>query len=53
MEVQHPSQALVNSSVQQDVWDEAKLEEAMNRLKLLHIKVRTLRSLAARWGFSC
>ena len=23
----------------QDVWDEARLEEAMQRLKLLHIKV--------------
>ncbi|KAF4461764.1 hypothetical protein FALBO_11420 [Fusarium albosuccineum] len=27
----------------QDDWDEARLEEAMQRLKLLHIKVRLLR----------
>ncbi|KAK7408086.1 hypothetical protein QQX98_009741 [Neonectria punicea] len=32
----------------QDVWDEARLEEAMQRLKLLHIKVRELRDTIPR-----
>lgn len=41
MEVQHPSQALGDSNIQQIIWDETRLEEAMNRLKLLHIKART------------
>lgn len=38
MEVQPPTQAQTGASGQ-EVWDEARLEEAMERLKLLHIKV--------------
>ncbi|KAM5353909.1 hypothetical protein ACJ41O_000559 [Fusarium nematophilum] len=38
---QHQGQA--PDAAGQDGWDEARLEEAMQRLKLLHIKVRLLR----------
>ena len=38
MEVQPPSRAEAQAS-DREVWDEARLEEAMERLKLLHIKV--------------
>ncbi|KAK0388382.1 hypothetical protein NLU13_4627 [Sarocladium strictum] len=42
MEVQPPSQAEASADGQ-EIWDEARLEAAMDRLKLLHIKVRNLR----------
>lgn len=38
MEVQPPSQAEASADGQ-EIWDEARLEAAMDRLKLLHIKV--------------
>ncbi|CAG7560392.1 uncharacterized protein B0J16DRAFT_389376 [Fusarium flagelliforme] len=39
---QHQAQAQASNAAGQDVWDEQQLEEAMKRLKLLHIKVRRL-----------
>jgi len=36
---QHQAQAQASNAAGQDVWDEQQLEEAMKRLKLLHIKV--------------
>lgn len=38
MEVQPPSRTEAEASGQGN-WDEAQLEEAMERLKLLHVKV--------------
>ncbi|EXK30148.1 hypothetical protein BFJ63_vAg6344 [Fusarium oxysporum f. sp. narcissi] len=40
--VQNQAQAQAPNAAGQDGWDEARLEEAMKRLKLLHIKVRQL-----------
>ncbi|KAF5544972.1 hypothetical protein FPHYL_10873 [Fusarium phyllophilum] len=40
--VQNQAQAQAPNAAGQDDWDEARLEEAMKRLKLLHIKVRQL-----------
>ncbi|KAF5648742.1 uncharacterized protein FTJAE_1221 [Fusarium tjaetaba] len=40
--VQNQAQAQAPIAAGQDDWDEARLEEAMKRLKLLHIKVRQL-----------
>jgi hypothetical protein len=40
MELQAPAQAGAGG---QEVWDEARLEAAMKRLKLLHIKVSSVR----------
>lgn len=37
--VQNQAQAQAPNAAGQDGWDEARLEEAMKRLKLLHIKV--------------
>ncbi|KAF5620506.1 hypothetical protein F52700_11234 [Fusarium sp. NRRL 52700] len=39
---QAQAQAQAPNAAGQDDWDEARLEEAMKRLKLLHIKVRQL-----------
>jgi uncharacterized membrane protein len=39
---QRQAQAQASNAAGQDVWDEQQLEEAMKRLKLLHIKVRRL-----------
>jgi hypothetical protein len=36
------NQAQAPNAAGQDDWDEARLEEAMKRLKLLHIKVTSL-----------
>ncbi|RGP63121.1 hypothetical protein FSPOR_8811 [Fusarium sporotrichioides] len=40
--VQNQAHAQASNGAGQDVWDEQRLEEAMKRLKLLHIKVRRL-----------
>ncbi|KAJ4140742.1 hypothetical protein BFJ70_g10563 [Fusarium oxysporum] len=40
--VQNQAQAQAPNAAGQDGWDDARLEEAMKRLKLLHIKVRQL-----------
>ncbi|KAF9767282.1 hypothetical protein IL306_000147 [Fusarium sp. DS 682] len=40
--VQNQAQNQAPNAAGQDDWDEARLEEAMKRLKLLHIKVRQL-----------
>ncbi|KAH8178742.1 hypothetical protein LIA77_00261 [Sarocladium implicatum] len=42
MEVQPPARTEAEAGGQ-GIWDEARLEEAMERLKLLHVKVRNLR----------
>ncbi|KAL4732369.1 hypothetical protein ACLX1H_001384 [Fusarium chlamydosporum] len=39
---QNQAQVQASNAAGQDVWDEQRLEEAMKRLKLLHIKVRRL-----------
>ncbi|KAM0249787.1 hypothetical protein ACHAP5_002656 [Fusarium lateritium] len=39
---QNKAQSQAQDAAGQEVWDEARLEEAMKRLKLLHIKVRRL-----------
>lgn len=36
---QNKDQSQAQDAAGQEVWDEARLEEAMKRLKLLHIKV--------------
>jgi hypothetical protein len=36
---QNKAQSQAQDAAGQEVWDEARLEEAMKRLKLLHIKV--------------
>jgi hypothetical protein len=36
---QNMAQSQAQDAAGQEVWDEARLEEAMKRLKLLHIKV--------------
>jgi pyridoxine 5'-phosphate synthase PdxJ len=36
---QNQAHAQASNGAGQDVWDEQRLEEAMKRLKLLHIKV--------------
>lgn len=36
---QNQAQVQASNAAGQDVWDEQRLEEAMKRLKLLHIKV--------------
>jgi hypothetical protein len=36
---QNQAQAQASNAAGQDVWDEQQLEEAMKRLKLLHVKV--------------
>ena len=41
MEVQPPARTEAEAGGQ-GIWDEARLEEAMERLKLLHVKVSIL-----------
>ncbi|EGU88623.1 hypothetical protein FOXB_00872 [Fusarium oxysporum f. sp. conglutinans Fo5176] len=43
--VQNQAQAQAPNAAGQDGWDEARLEEAMKRLKLLHIKVTSFSTL--------
>lgn len=47
MEVQPPPLAEASAG-SQETWDEARLEQGMKRLNLLHIKVRTHDGAARR-----